>query len=248
MLKKGIKINTPDFAMVKPTYTHMVINEMVNKNIIKHIISQNCDGLHLRSCLYDRSKLSELHGNCFIEYCLNCNKEYIRLFDVTQNSKFRRHNTGRFCDTCKLELNDTIIHFGEKLKSHFPYNLDCAETAVKSADLIICIGSSLKVLKHYKWLWPNKRKQNHKLFIINNQWTPKDKLADIKINGFCDKVFEKVVFHLNKSFHLDLKCSEYDKSLDPLVKLATLLNDPIENEPSNTANTNNWYNGSFKKI
>lgn len=113
MLAKGVNLSCPDFAKVKPTYSHMALSALVKAGLVKHVVSQNCDGLHLRSQI-DREKLSELHGNCFVELCIECDCEYIRLFDVTEDSAFRKHATSRVCYKCGDQLRDSIIHFGER--------------------------------------------------------------------------------------------------------------------------------------
>ena len=48
---------------------------------LQHVVSQNVDGLHLRSGI-PRSQLAELHGNCFAERCTKCKQEYIRDFEM----------------------------------------------------------------------------------------------------------------------------------------------------------------------
>ena len=224
LLERGVKVKLPDFSQVKPTYSHMALNSLMKIGLIKHIVSQNCDGLHLRSGL-DRDKLSELHGNCFIEFCNECQHEYLRLFDVTEKSTFRKHVTGRFCDKCKNDdsnggsLRDSIIHFGEKLRNGSPYNWDTAKELVKNSDLIVCLGSSLKVLKHYQCLWPKKKS----IYIVNIQWTPKDKQAKLKIHGYCDQVMTNV-FNYLQPYYPSLKVNDYSPKFDPLLKIAVKLN------------------------
>jgi NAD-dependent deacetylase sirtuin 7 len=176
----------------------------------------------------------------------------MRIFDVTENTKFRKHNTGRYCVDCKHELNDTIIHFGEKLRNGLPYNWDEAREAVKQADIILCLGSSLKVLKHYTWLWPKNLKKSVQLCILNIQWTPKDRFAKLKINAYCDVALKLVA----KNLGID-DIDEYSVDRDPLLALATHLSDEESRAlkkptigstcPVDNLNTNSWYSRGSKQ-
>ena len=75
-LKRGqTRVDTPwddvfysTMPRVTPTKTHAAITKLVECGLVKHVISQNEDGLHLRAGL-QASRLSEVHGNAFIEIC-----------------------------------------------------------------------------------------------------------------------------------------------------------------------------------
>ena len=122
-----------------------------------------------------------------LQMCRNCRpqREHVRLFDVTERTSKARHKTGRSCIKCNAGLYDTIVHFGEKGGLKAPYRWKEAARAAKRADLIVCLGSSLKVLKCYGCLWRMdvRPEQRPKLAIVNLQWTPKDDSATLKIHG-----------------------------------------------------------------
>lgn len=89
----------------------------------------------------------------FHQVCRECQPpvEYVRLFDVTERTAMRRHKTGRRCLRCSSALFDTIVHFGEKGAIEAPYNWHQAVEAADSADVILCLGSSLKVELIVPW-------------------------------------------------------------------------------------------------
>ncbi|CAK8685034.1 NAD-dependent protein deacetylase sirtuin-7-like [Clavelina lepadiformis] len=202
-------------AHATPTFTHMAITALVKQGMVKYVVSQNCDGLHVRSGI-PPANLSEIHGNMFAENCSQCSRNFYRVFDVTEETGLRRHFTKRFCDQCKGKLKDTIVHFGELSHPRWPHNWEQAESQAEKSDLILCLGSSLKVFRSYKKLWLTDRKKclRPKLCIINIQWTPKDSQACLKINGRTDEVMENVMKHLN------IEVKPYVGDLDPIFQLA----------------------------
>ena len=67
------------YSMLRPTYTHEALQKLVSLGVLKHLISQNTDGLHRLSGI-PRDRLSELHGNAFHERCEKCGTKYERPF------------------------------------------------------------------------------------------------------------------------------------------------------------------------
>ena len=95
MQAKGKAVPMPRFENTVPTRAHMAAVALYRAGYLKHVITQNVDGLHQRAGL-PASIVSELHGSVYREECRTegCEKEdegVLRTFDVTAT---KPHNGG----------------------------------------------------------------------------------------------------------------------------------------------------------
>ncbi|KAI3820459.1 hypothetical protein L1987_08006 [Smallanthus sonchifolius] len=179
------------FHRAMPSRTHMALVELERAGILKFVISQNIDGLHLRSGI-PREKLSELHGNSFMEKCTSCGIEYFRDFEI---ESVGLKETPRRCSNadCDVKLKDTVLDWEDAL----PYEeMNPAEVHCEKADVVLCLGTSLQITPACNL--PLKCLHGGgKVVIVNLQKTPKDKKASLVIHGFVDEVIGGVMDLLN---------------------------------------------------
>lgn len=211
-LQRGETVGRVEVSRARPTFTHMALTALWARGALKFVVSQNCDGLHLRSGL-PRRALAELHGDMFAELCTPCRRVYLRAFDTTERTARHQHGTRRLCHACGAELRDSIVHFGERGRAAWPLNWAGALRHAARADVVLCLGSSLKVLRRYPRLWrmQSAPRARPALYIVNLQWTPKDSVAALKINARCDAVMQQVARRLR----LRVPC--YRAGRDPVL-------------------------------
>jgi NAD+-dependent protein deacetylase sirtuin 6 len=197
-----------NFTCAKPTLTHRIITELMTKGILQFVVTQNVDGLHRRSGL-SRRKHSVLHGCAFTEKCESCCTEYFRDVDVGGMS-FQR--TGRKCDTCRRgHLRDTLLDWEDPLPED---DLERSEMHCKKADLILCLGTSLRIGPVNQL--PLKAK---KFVVINLQKTPMDYEASLIIRERVDIVMTDVMKGLGYADFLNASSIDQQKPFPPVERV-----------------------------
>uniref|UniRef100_A0A8C4I5Y0 NAD-dependent protein deacylase sirtuin-6 n=1 Tax=Dicentrarchus labrax TaxID=13489 RepID=A0A8C4I5Y0_DICLA len=181
------------FEDARPSLTHMALLGLQRAGYLKYLISQNVDGLHVRSG-FPRDMLSELHGNMFVEECEKCGRQYVREKVI---GVMGLKPTGRYCEVvrsrglraCRGKLISTILDWEDALPDR---DLNKADDASRRADLALTLGTSLQIKPSGDLPLLTKRKGG-KLAIVNLQPTKHDKHAYLRINGYVDEVMKQVM-------------------------------------------------------
>ena len=184
------------FESAQPTLTHRAITALVEQDKISYVVTQNVDGLHQRAKL-PRGKLAILHGCVFEEMCEKCGALYFRDKEVNTISF---QPTGNVCEKqeCGGACRDTLLDWEDPL----PENQLCpSEEECKAADLIVTLGTSLRIepaaslpllCKEEEQGEPRRKSAHRRIVIINLQETPKDSASDMLLRAKVDMVMERV--------------------------------------------------------
>ena len=157
-----------------PNLGHIYFKELEDKGIVTSLVTQNIDDLHQ---LAGQKRVFPLHGSINKWYCMECERNY--------NPMKLNHNKSNYCK-CGGFIRPDITLYGEALDEAY-YRLGL--TACQVADMLIVIGSSLKVnpaasmIRYYA---------GSRLVIINKDKTRYDNRADLVIHEDIISVINKL--------------------------------------------------------
>ncbi|EAN33764.1 Sir2 family protein [Theileria parva strain Muguga] len=223
-----------EFILALPSEAHLSLLELLRRKKIKYIITQNVDGLHAASGIpFD--KLSELHGNVFVQRCLFCHKRYQRNY-VSPTISFKP--TGDLCGLCTFPplnvLTDVVLDWFDCYETYYE---EISKLKSEASDLHLVMGSSLHIEPACHYASNDYyRKYDSPLIIINYQNTKLDPECDLviheDINKICTNLLKK--FNLKiptffKKSHLFILKYNHDlsnltsKTIDQNIRLVIIL-------------------------
>lgn len=182
---KGLKPKPgPLIEEVQPNPAHNAITELQNLGLLKFLISQNVDNLHLLAGINPKI-LAELHGNHALMKCLNCDRRFTKT-EVNWDAKFghgyrtQQPVAGQPpCPHCQGRIISSIVNFDDPMPEN---EMEMAFSHSRKADVYIVVGSTLLVQPAASM--PRETlMQGGTLVIINLGETPLDQVAHYKITA-----------------------------------------------------------------
>jgi len=163
------------FATVKPNEGHKAVAELVSREKVSHVITQNIDNLHQDSGV-PAERVIELHGNTRYAKCLDCGS---RAELAPIRAHFEAHGEPPDCVACGGILKTATISFGQSMPE---LEMARAERATRECDLFIVLGSSLVVYPAAGFPALAKR-CGARLIIVNREATEQDGLSDLALHA-----------------------------------------------------------------
>jgi NAD-dependent deacetylase len=170
----------------EPNRAHEILAEWESRGILDAVITQNIDGLHGRA---GSRTVIEVHGTIATSSCPTCGS-CLPLHDVRRRLGRDRDGIPR-CDDGH-PLKPDVILFGEELPAAA---LAQARQLAATADLMICVGTSLEV--HPVSELPSiTLAEGGQIAIVTKGSTDYDRMAAVRLDGDVVEELEEVTAFL----------------------------------------------------
>jgi NAD-dependent deacetylase len=150
----------------QPNPAHTALAELESRGLVRAVVTQNVDRLHLTAGSQD---VIEVHGSIGTGVCLECGR---RVEDVRALLPVPR------CPECGAILKPGVVMFGELLPAA---EIERATSLAQTAALLLVLGTSLEV-------WPvaglpdETLQHGGRLAIVNRDATPYDGRAALVLH------------------------------------------------------------------
>ena len=167
------KMLAPD---AEPNAAHKKLAEWEAAGKCRAVITQNIDGLHQKA---GSKKVLELHGSVLRNYCEKCGKFFDLQYIIDSEGI-------PVCDACKGRVKPDVVLYEEGLDNNV---IAEAVDFISKADVLIIGGTSLVVypaaglIDYYR---------GNKLVVINKAPGPRDKQADLLVQGAIGEVMSQL--------------------------------------------------------
>ena len=149
--------------------------ELEEAGKLKAVITQNIDNLHQMA---GSKHVLELHGSVYRNYCMRCGKSY--------DFKYMKAAEGVPRCSCGGIIKPDVVLYEEGLDNQ---TINEAVKAISEAQVLIIGGTSLAV---YPAAGLIDYFRGEHLVVINKSPTPRDRYADLLIQGPIGQVFSQI--------------------------------------------------------
>ncbi len=193
------------FARARPNAAHRALARLEHAGHVADLITQNVDSLHQRA---GHRRVIDLHGRLSAVLCLDCGSRFTRAAVqwqlVHRNPAWRgvsapaapdgdallAAETSGFdvpaCAACDGMLKPDVVFFGEQVPAE---RVAGALGAVREADALLVIGSSLMVFSGYRFV-REARRLARPVAAVNLGRTRADAEFTLKLSAPCAPVLE----------------------------------------------------------
>jgi NAD-dependent deacetylase len=169
----------------RPNAGHLALVELEVRGQLDTLITQNIDGLH-QLAGQSAERVIEIHGTIHEVVCMRCGQRGPMAATLL---RVAAGEVDPACLACGGILKSATISFGQALVAE---DLERAEEAARSCDLLLAIGSSLSVFP-IAGVVPMAQQSGATVVILNGVPTDMDGLANVALHGQLGTLLPRLV-------------------------------------------------------